>query len=38
MLRDVEGNLARITHDVPTMSMERIPLAMQEHVLEVLLS
>ena len=28
MLQVVEGKLARITHDVPTLRMERIPISM----------
>ena len=35
MLCVVEGNLARITHHVPTLRMERIPMAMQDHVVGV---
>ena len=35
MLRIVEGKLVRITHDVPTLRMERIPITMQEHVVGV---
>ena len=35
MLRVIEGNLARLTHDVPSLRMERIPIAMQEHVVGV---
>ena len=35
MLRVVEGKLSRLTHDVPTLRMERIPIAMQEHVVGV---
>ena len=38
MLPVVEGKLARITQDVPTLRMERIPIAMQEHVVGVPLS
>ena len=35
MLCVVEGKLARITQDVSTLRMERIPMAMQEHVVGV---
>ena len=32
MLWVVEGKLARLTHDILTLRMERIPIDMQEHV------
>ena len=38
MLHVVEGKLARLTHDVPTLRMERSPMAMHEHVVGVSLS
>ena len=38
MLRVGEGKLVTLTQYVPTLRMERIPMAMQEHVVRVPLS
>ena len=35
MLQFVEGKLTRLTHDVLTLRMERIPMAMWKHVVGV---
>ena len=35
MLRIVEGKLDRLTHDMSTLRMERIPISMQEHAVGV---
>ena len=35
MLHIVERKMVRLTHDVPTLRMERIMMAMQEHVVGV---
>ena len=35
MLHVVEGKLSRLTHDVPTLRMDRIPITMQQHVVGV---
>ena len=32
MLMTLERNMARLTHDMPTLHMDRIPIEMQEHV------
>ena len=35
MLRVVEGKLSYLTHDIPNLRMQRIPIDMQEHVVGV---
>ena len=35
MLMTLERNMAQLTHDMPTLHMDRIPIDMQEHVVGV---
>ena len=35
MLRTLKGKRARLTHDIPTIWMDRIPIDMQDHVVGV---
>ena len=36
ILRVLEGNMVRLTHGVPTIQIERIPVVMQEFVVGIL--
>ena len=35
MLMNLEGKMFRLTHDIPNLLMDRIPIEMQEHVVRV---
>ena len=35
MIMTLEENTTLLTHDIPTLQMDRIPIEMQEHVVEV---